>query len=479
MEKFKVSLDELVVLAMGITVIFLSVPLNWPVLITAILVIWIMLMYYTLKNAEVRAAYLVYLIAFFTFLIGREVLERYGLHTITLVFSESINHHAELCILLALISTFVAYLISSKFKTKSTNKTINYNSDTYRVVRTVSKYFFYITYSFTLLTVLDVVRFVFKNGYYAYYTSYVSGLPYVLIKAGDIAPISLWVFLATMPSKKSVKLPVALYVIYLIVSLGTGRRFGFVSGLLSILVYFIIRNNINSAGEVWFGKKEKIAAIAIAPAIIVLMFIINIVRFQNEIDSIKILDSLTEFFYSQGVSINIIKRAQLYSLSLPKGKIYTIGSTLNLIQRNLFSRLLGAKYYSGNTIAHALYGNSLAHSLSYLVLGRRYLNGAGLGSCYIAEAYHDFGYLGVVGTSAIYGILLNKMFSFKSKNIWMTAISFLMLNALLHAGKGSFDSFFTDLLDMTTWGTFLLIFLVSKHFLTKERALQRRKDALL
>ena len=229
MEKFKVSLDELVVLAMGITVIFLSVPLNWPVLITAILVIWIMLMYYTLKNAEVRAAYLVYLIAFFTFLIGREVLERYGLHTITLVFSESINHHAELCILLALISTFVAYLISSKFKTKSTNKTINYNSDTYRVVRTVSKYFFYITYSFTLLTVLDVVRFVFKNGYYAYYTSYVSGLPYVLIKAGDIAPISLWVFLATMPSKKSVKLPVALYVIYLIVSLGTGRRFGFVS----------------------------------------------------------------------------------------------------------------------------------------------------------------------------------------------------------------------------------------------------------
>ena len=38
---------------------------------------------------------------------------------------------------------------------------------------------------------------------------------------------------------------------------------------------------------------------------------------------------------------------------------------------------------------------SFAHALSYLVMGKQYLNGNGMGSSYIAEIMYSFGYMGV------------------------------------------------------------------------------------
>lgn len=446
------------------------------------LILWFILLYVGLIDMDNKAPFIAFLVSFFTFLIGREALERFELHEETLLFSNELTATAENIVLLALCFLAIGYFIpvprvvnksyKESYAVVDNSNDSRFFSEYYNAVRTISKYVFYLTFVFKFFDTLDAVRHVFINGYYSLYTTYTSSLPYIIVKLGDMSTIALWVFLSTMPSKKDVRLPIGIYVFSLVVSLGTGGRFNFVSGILTLFVYMLVRNKVNNAGEKWFGNKEIIFVVISAPILIVCLYLINIIRFGNEVGSFNIFDSIFEFFYSQGVSINVIKRSMYYADRLPANKIYTIGATITWLKGNLISRLFGITVYRGNTIDHAMYGYSLAHSLSYIVLGKRYLMGAGLGSCYLAEAFHDFGYIGVIITSFIYGVMLRRMFNFSRRGVWGTTISFLMLSALLHASKGTFDSFFTDILDMTTWGTILIIYLASMQ-LKKRRNLQR------
>ena len=58
---------------------------------------------------------------------------------------------------------------------------------------------------------------------------------------------------------------------------------------------------------------------------------------------------------------------------------------------------------------YALNGYSLGSTLSYIVLGQGYLNGAGMGSSFIAEAYLSLGYLGLGCYSLFLGFIIKKI----------------------------------------------------------------------
>lgn len=432
-------------------------------LITIIFLLWIDMIWYTLQDLETRCALFVFLLAFFVFLLGKDVLEQYGLHTIEMDFSDSINLHADIVLLLSLILLFVGYIVSSKIKvriktSKENFKKVNYDSSKYCTVRDVSKKIFFVTYIVNIFQVLDIVLYVVRHGYVSYYIGYSSNIPYIIGKIGDISVIAFWVFLATMPKKKDVKAPVILYMIYLFITLGTGKRFPLVAGLLTLLVYFVGRNIVNSE-EKWFGKRQFKYCLVLLPILIIILFFSSFIRMGESVSVDLVKNSFTDFIYNQGASLNLIKRAKMYANLLPDGKIYTIGSTLDLLQGNLFSRLLGIiSYTSGNTVERATLGNSFAHAMSYIVLGNGYLNGQGTGSSYIAEAYYDFGYLGVISINFIYGVILRKMFNFQRKGIVASALSLIMLNALLLAPRGSADAFIAELFDPTTWITIILIY---------------------
>ncbi len=79
-----------------------------------------------------------------------------------------------------------------------------------------------------------------------------------------------------------------------------------------------------------------------------------------------------------------------------------------LFENAILRKMLDIRVYNGNSIENALYGHSLAHRLSYLEYGDYYLQGHGVGSCYIAELYHDFGVIGVMAGNYIYGYILRK-----------------------------------------------------------------------
>lgn len=443
------------------------------IFMTLVLIVWSNGFLFSLDNLERRGALFSFLISFFLILIGREALEIYGLHDIEIGFSEKLNIQAEALLLVSLLSLFLGYFLANGFSIKTVNhKKINYNSVQYLSTQKVSSALFLLTFSFNIFTLMDIVLFVARYGYIAFYTSYASSVPYVIKKIGDMCLVCFWIFLATMPEKKKVDRLSVIYVIYLLLTLGTGKRFPFVAGLLTLFVYYMARNKINNEDKVWITKRTIILLFLLAPLFIILLYAIAQIRVDNVVGSLRIDKIISNFLYDQGVSINIIKRAQLYSSSLPEGKAYLFGSTFEAISNNVIFRIFGATQYSGNTVEHALNGYSFQHAISYAAMGNYYLSGHGLGSCYIAEAFHDLGYFGVVIVNLIYGVIFRKVFDFKAHGIWGTAIILSMLNSLLLAPRGSADGFIADIVDLTTWGTILVVWLFSK-------ALSRRANRMV
>ena len=441
-------------------------------MLTATVLVWLNIMLYSAEDLDERGALLGFAASFFVFLLGRQILERFGLHAIENVFSEELNIHAERLVLISLSCLFLGYIIVKNKPEKQKKRVFDYNSAYYLTVRRISLYFFYATYLFLIITILDTVFFVSNNSYLEFYVSYRSHIPYVLQKIGDMCPVCFFIYLMTMPSKKECRVPIFLYFCYLVLSLGTGKRYPCVAGMLILFVYFTIRNKVNNGGKKWIGKKEILLCTIAIPILIIVLFTINEIRFEKEATT-GILSKIEGFFYQQGVSINVIKREVVYRDKFPEGKIYMLGSTIEFLRDNIISRLIGIPHYSGNTVEHALLGNSFAHTLSYVAMGNYYLQGNGLGSCYIAEAFHDFSYAGVIFINILYGIIFKKMFFFKNKGIWTGTISLLLLNSLFLAPRGSADGFVADMVDITTWGTIFVVWLISKHFYAKKKSLDR------
>lgn len=430
--------------------------------IIATFLLWLDLFIYALENLKSRGALFAFLISFFTFLIGRELFERLGIHSIQYEFSNNINLFAERLLLISLICVAIGYVFFGKISFKKTrlNKP-KMDVKKIQVIQQVSNILFFATYLFLLMQIIDVILYVFQNGYLAFYYEHTSRLPYIIRKMGDMCIVSFWVYLATMPTKKKAKIPIYLYVIYLLTSLGTGGRYTCIAGLLTLFVYMFFRNNKTDTNEKWIEKRKFLIVIVLVPFFLVFMEAIKSLRVGQPISIDIIKNGFTNFFYSQGVSINVIKRGEIYKHLLPQGKFYVFGSTIDFLQGNILSRFLGITHYSQNSIEHALYGNSFAHALSYVTMGSYYLKGHGLGSCYIAEAYHDFGYVGVTICNILYGFFFSKLMRYDKKSIWQFAVSLILLNSFMLAPRGSADGFIATMIDMTTWGTVLIIYFVS------------------
>lgn len=435
-------------------------PSTLPIMI--VLVLWADGMIYAAEDLESRGILFAFLIAFFGLVLGREALERFGLHVIENEFTEDLNIKAELLLALSLVCIYAGYIFSSRMTFQRKPKApINYQSDRYCAVRQASRLLFCVTFCFLLFTVWDIISYVLKHGYIVFYTSYETSVPYVFRKIGDMCPACFFVFLATMPEKKDTDRITLMYGLYLVLTLLTGKRFPFVAGLLFLFVYYLMRNKINPGGKVWISKKFLIMLCLAAPLMMIGLYIIGQARLSRGLNSNGPFDILINFVYKQGVSINVIKRAEKYAARLPAGRYYLFGSTYENIINNVIFRKLGFPQYAGNTVFHATQGYSFQHALSYAAMGNYYLEGHGLGSCYIAEAFHDFSYAGVITVSLIYGVMFRKYYDLKDKGIlWCTA-AFLMMNAFLLAPRGSADGFLAELTDMTTWLVIVMIWIVS------------------
>ena len=455
----KIVVDKYFLTAFFLNVIFFMWGLigGANLIFTFTLMVWVDMMLYTYKRIEQRSLLFAFGVAFFVFLMGREFLELFWGYKRE-KFGERINNHLYICLLIALLALWFFYLLFSR-RSEMERKRMGINARTpYAAsVRKTASIVFYCTLPFALVYRLVIASYVSVNSYSEYYTDYSSVLSgntllYVISKIEPIMPVALAIIMASLPTKKQFKWPLILYCPYLILSLGGGQRSTFMLGILLIFVFIVYMQGLYPKEE-WFKRRYMLYLAASVPLLAVFGTIFNVVRLGGSADGISIFESFMDFFYDQGVTGNIIKRAYEYSDKIPDG-IYT----LEFLHSGILARLLGIEVYNGNSVAHALYGGSMTHALGYAVMGSQYLAGRGTGSSYIIELFYDFGYIGVAIGTMLYAWLFAKITKIKKNNIFMRSLMFSVITQLLWAPRASFTGFISFLDAPSTILAFVFIF---------------------
>ncbi|WP_374212529.1 O-antigen polysaccharide polymerase Wzy [Parabacteroides distasonis] len=79
-------------------------------IISALFLVWVNMTIYSVRDLKSKGMLFAFCVAFFSFLMGRHLLSYYFDYEVE-AFSEDVNTHAELCMLLSLVTVF--FLICS------------------------------------------------------------------------------------------------------------------------------------------------------------------------------------------------------------------------------------------------------------------------------------------------------------------------------------------------------------------------------
>lgn len=410
---------------------------NASVLYSCVLAVWCVFFYNVCKDYKTNIVMLCFLISFFIFLLGREFIFEYLDVPRYYIFNDDIEIKTQICLLISLFGLVIGTFIGRRLAPH--DRLLRIDNDV--VLKNVSKTLYYI-FSIPLFIELFInITYIQNTGYINSYESNDSivRVPLYISMFSGMTPMAFYLFLATKPEKSEAVFPILLYLFYSILTLLTGKRFPFVASLLIIAIYFVLRD---SDKDRWLKKKYYYILAGGLPFLIVGLSVFDYVRVGNDIGYKNFIEMFIGFFDQLGGSINVIKRVIFYSDELNPVMIYSFDGLTSLILENgIFKRIFDITVYEGNSAAHALQGHSLAHTLSYLTYGNEYLLGRGVGSCYIAELFHDFGYIGVFLGSILYGWVMKRISTIDFKSPYYIALALAMINSLLLAPRGGFDSF--------------------------------------
>lgn len=409
---------------------------------------------YAIEVFYKRIFFLAFQITFFTFLMGRTLSELFLTREDYYHFPNNILVHTEVCLFVALLSLYLGYILFTRvrfFKDESLD-VIDYESNRYLSIRRISKCLFLLMLPFSMLVIIEKAIFVKVMGYASFYIDYVSKFPYVITKLADICPLLFYIFLATMPSKKEIKWPAVFFLLRAVCLMFTGKRADFVVPVLLLVLYFSRRNMIHSGGERWLTKKHLRVLAACIPILLFALFSYNTIRFGvSNKKSSSFIEGIFGFFENTGFSVNVISFEKLYEDRVPD-KIYSFGDTSDYIRENIITQLFfDLPIYKTQTIDKALYGNNFSQTITYLRSPNYYLSGRGYGSSYIAEAYHDFGYWGIVFWSFIYSWMLASVYSFKGKGVIYITLALQALHYILLAPRNMASAFISEYINVDNW----------------------------
>ena len=316
-------------------------------------------------------------------------------------------------------------------------------------VQKITEYVFFVCYVFLIITVFSQIILVKRVGYLAsYMEETTANVPSIVAYIAAFTPVIFCIFLATCPSKKRAMLPMGLYEIYAVLTIFTGKRYPFIAISMLIIIYLTIRNKSEKG---WINRKMIILIVIAIPFLMVLLTAYDSIRIGETFRFTSLKDSIIDFFDSQGGSINVIKRVKYYEKDLEDLYLTSFENTKTvLFENSIMRKLTGATVYNGNSIERAMNGNSLMHRLSYYSYGNAYLNGRGVGSCYIAELYHDFGYCGIFFGSIFYGWLIRCVSNIKFTHYIKDGILLAIMYYILLAPRGNFDGFVGNIFSLNS-----------------------------
>lgn len=452
----------LALLGFSISLLFLSfISVNEKVYVISIVTVWLLFLIYSIFDIYNRIMLLMFLIAFYNFLIGRSLLITTGMYKEVYSFTSVESIKGQAIVLFSLVCFGISYVAIdsigsfNKKKRDKNQSTIILEKNKIERIRAISKSIYLILYPFLLISTWIVIRYVLKHGYASIYQVNTVKVPFFIKKLGDLSIVFFWIYLGSMPTKKDLRLPVMLWIIYLLMTLGVGARFDFVVGTMMTFTYLFIRNKVSST-TLWIKKRDLIIISIVSVFSLVGLSIYNDARFSYKPEVESSLQYVTKFFYDQGININNNKRIFKYSDQINAEKYYSFKNTKFFIDRNINHRLLKNPYFKGNSVEKATQSNSLDDTLSLLVLGEeKYLSGHGVGSSYIAEVFLDFSWVGLIMVNFMYAFILHKMNKtiMGTENIspYFVALVFLVFGSFLRVPRSNADAMIIQILNPVFW----------------------------
>ena len=373
--------------------------------------------------------------------------------------------HVIISLYIALFFIFFSYTIKEKKTSEKLSPTFDPESPRILFTRMWAKRIMWISFPFAFLVILEKVRYVLSFGYAGMLVEQESHLPSIVIIFSVLFEYTVYLFLATLPSKPESFVVVGLYVFYSISNLVGGDRGECVMALFVIIYYYFLRNRLYKGSSVWIGRKGIWSLVLAAPLAAILLFSIAFLRDSKDVNENQTGLLVGGFFYQQSASMNVIACAYEDEDKLPKGKLYSIGPIIDYVRINYISRLVfGIKPYSLGSHDLATKGNSLDSAITYLEAPGFYEKGGGMGSSFIAEAFHDFGYVGIVFYSLLYGFVLASIPKWNSKNIWLSVIALVFLKYIMYAPRARATAFIASAASVSFWPIALIIFLASLSY---------------
>ncbi len=428
-------------------IIYLSglIDTSYNTMLIGILVFWVCNILYCLENLKSRILFLIFNLVIFVFLISRPTIDLFR-KSMWFQFEVNENLFSLNSLFISLICLWIGNRISEKIsKTKEINLTSVQKDyiykDNYRnKLEIVSLILFYLSIGFLFCIEFEKLIFMSKRSYEEIYVSFNSKLPFFINIIGSMCKYFLCIFLASLPSKKKAFLPLLLYILSALPYFLIGGRYKLVINLIFVMVYYIIRDMMDSK-EKWLGLKEKLILILASPVGIAFLGAYNYIREGKKIEPGGVIGLIVDFFYKQGVSFDVLR---IGYKTIPKIKYtgfvnYTFGEILDyVLHGNIAQILWSAKPLGvGQNEILGLYSNLLANRIAYTAAKDYFLSGHGWGSSYLLDTYADWGYLGIIIFSLILGSTFMFINFFLKKGYIYRTLALLILTGIYYCPRSS------------------------------------------
>lgn len=410
--------------------------------------------------------FLLFLSAFFVFLVGGQMVQDYFNIPMSRTYSESDYNYLNFAVFISLLFLLIGYIVGRPRRRRNEGnswkieRSLEKNSD---VIKRLAKISFFILMVPWFIILAEQCIVVQRSGYLDLYT-FDSVFPSIFQDVADMCPFALCLFLATFPSKAEAKWPVRIVAAYAVISLLIGRRLYFVLYLLLLIGYCLMRTYSRYDDEIWISRRQILLGTILLPFVIIFLYAYKYLRFGNEVEAQTFLSAFGSFFSQQGYSANLIPLGKMNESQLGND-LYSFYSTIRFLRLNPITRyIIGINYtdyYRGSREHLALYSGSYARMISLITMRVAYLAGYGTGSCYVAELYHDFGYPGIVLGNLFYGFILGRVVRLSKNQIFKNMFALIIFQNLLMAPRYNFDNPFSFLLRVYFWSYVLIIYFVS------------------
>lgn len=276
---------------------------------------------------------------------------------------------------------------------------------------------------------------------------------------------SFAVFLATLPDRKQMKLPMFVYGVYMLASIFTGRRTTFVCEALMITIYFVMRDSLRKKEDRVLKKKTVGWLAVLTVAAMYLLQLFAVIRAGVENTSKSFGSMLVSFFNSQGASFRVVvqtvKNWDLFDHNV--SYLYLFYPFEVFVHNNaVTSTLFGlSPIVETQNTQFVQSTHNYAHVLTYLVDPARYLSGGGFGTSYVAEAYVAYGIAGVIAVSVMLGLIFRFLSSLLTRSWVVIACGLIGIKEFVYMPRSFAFLWVTNVFSITYFCFYIAVYLAA------------------